>query len=90
MHTSWAGQKVAVKVAEGGSRARDPWALYQRKALAKEAASLAALQGIPGIVPILGTVTVEAVGGGQAFAGFVMPIAEGGDVFDVMDSYLER
>ncbi|KAK9813588.1 hypothetical protein WJX73_008821 [Symbiochloris irregularis] len=89
MVTQWGGQAVAVKVAEAGSRSLDSIALYQRHYLAHEMAVLEILQG-PAIVPLLGMVTVPAVGGGQAFAGYIMPIADAGDVFDIIDEIEER
>ncbi|KAK9802793.1 hypothetical protein WJX73_006226 [Symbiochloris irregularis] len=82
MKTQWGGQAVAVKVAEAGSRSLDSIALYQRQNLAHEMAVLENLQG-PAIVPLLAMVTVPAVGGGQAFAGYIMPIADAGDVFEL-------
>lgn len=72
-----------------GPRACSPFALMQRRTLAKEVAVMQAVAG-PSIVPLLATVTVPAIGGGEAFAGYVMPVAASGDVFDIVDEHIER
>lgn len=65
-------------------------ARQQHSALVSETAHLSAVQGSSSVVPLPGVLLQEAVGGGQAFAGLAMKLAQGGPFLDLMNDYCDR